>query len=311
MGKLSSFLLQKLKPYIQEGKELEKVEFKRELDLKSSKGKAEFAKDVSAIANTPDIPPYNTPDTGGYIIYGIIDIQEREKMGGDYVQGLPSSRLPADKTEARMVQILSCYCTPPPRISYCEILGPMRAKTIGILKIHTSREAKPHMIAKDGPSVRKNSIFIRRGTTSDLANREEIENMYKEKTLRNKLIVVSFMTHPVTETILRKIEEATQKSVETFIDVPTQLDEAHPFGPQISNLVEFARLSNLEWQQALLLLPGFSPAAALLLAELHGKIGHFPSIARLKRIPESDPPAYEVAEVVNLQEIRDSIRSLR
>jgi hypothetical protein len=44
--------------------------------------------------------------------------------------------------------------------------------------------------------------------------------------------------------------------------------------------------------------------AATLLAELHGRMGYFPTILRLKPIPNSTPPQFQVAEVINLQAVR-------
>jgi hypothetical protein len=48
-----------------------------------------------------------------------------------------------------------------------------------------------------------------------------------------------------------------------------------------------------------------------LLAELHGRMGHFPAVLRLRPVPDSNPPQFEVAEVINLQEVRDETRKRR
>lgn len=56
--------------------------------------------------------------------------------------------------------------------------------------------------------------------------------------------------------------------------------------------------------------PGYAPAAFVLLAELHGCIGHFPTLIRLR--PKAGPvPAYEVAELLNLQAMREAARTRR
>lgn len=57
--------------------------------------------------------------------------------------------------------------------------------------------------------------------------------------------------------------------------------------------------------------PGYAPAAAVLLAELHGRSGHFPAIVRIRPVPDSNPTRYEVAEVINLQAIRERSREER
>ena len=53
---------------------------------------------------------------------------------------------------------------------------------------------------------------------------------------------------------------------------------------------------------------GYAPAAFVLLAELHGRIGRFPSLIRLR--PKVGPlPAYEVAALLNLQSIRETAQA--
>src|SRR5205814_2912181 len=78
------------------------------------------------------------------------------------------------------------------------------------------------------------------------------------------------------------------------------------------SIVDATGLSSEEWQTSPLLInpPGYAPAAFVLLAELHGRIGHFPSLIRLR--PKSGPvTAYEVAELLNLQAIREQARMRR
>jgi hypothetical protein len=58
-------------------------------------------------------------------------------------------------------------------------------------------------------------------------------------------------------------------------------------------------------------LPALAPAAAALLAELHGRMGYFPAIVRIRPVAGSTPPAYEVAEIINLQAVRDAARERR
>ena len=58
-------------------------------------------------------------------------------------------------------------------------------------------------------------------------------------------------------------------------------------------------------------LPGYAPAAAAVLAELHGRMGHFPAIIRLRPIVGTTPTRYEVAEIADLRELRDAARAER
>ncbi|MFN3763696.1 MAG: CRISPR-associated protein Csx15, partial [Anaerolineae bacterium] len=48
-----------------------------------------------------------------------------------------------------------------------------------------------------------------------------------------------------------------------------------------------------------------------LLAELHGRCGYFPAMLRVRPVPGSTPPRYEVAEIVNLQMLREEARKRR
>jgi len=49
----------------------------------------------------------------------------------------------------------------------------------------------------------------------------------------------------------------------------------------------------------------------VLLAELHGRMGYFPPIVRLRPVPNALPPRFEVAEIINLQAVREAARTRR
>ncbi len=71
-------------------------------------------------------------------------------------------------------------------------------------------------------------------------------------------------------------------------------------------------LSPEELQTAPVLInpPSLNFITAVLLAELHGRMGYFPPVVRL-RPAAGLPPRYEVAEILNLQAIRDAARRTR
>src|SRR5206468_8986587 len=101
-------------------------------------------------------------------------------------------------------------------------------------------------------------------------------------------------------------------SIEAVRDIHVQIAEKEPLEPQIISIVDATSLSSEEWQTLPLLInpPGYAPAAFMLLAELHGRIGHFPSLIRLR--PKPGPvTTYEVAELLNLQAIREEARLQR
>jgi len=86
-----------------------------------------------------------------------------------------------------------------------------------------------------------------------------------------------------------------------------------PFDPHIDALVNRAGLTSRQWQTKPILvnLPGYAPAAAVLVAELHGRMGHFPTVLRLCPVPGEGVTTYEVEEVVDLQITRDQAREER
>src|ERR1700680_4928710 len=125
------------------------------------------------------------------------------------------------------------------------------------------------------------------------------------------MLLLNF-THPLTDVQCEQIESLAGLPVEEIRTIHVQIDQEKPLEPQIIAIVDSVGLSSNEWQTHPLLInpPGYAPAAFVLLAELHGRIGHFPSLVRLR--PKPDPvTTYEVAELLNLQTIRDAARERR
>ncbi len=91
-----------------------------------------------------------------------------------------------------------------------------------------------------------------------------------------------------------------------------QIRQEEPLESQITTLIDAIGLSSEEWQTRPLMInpPGYAPAAFVLLAELHGRIGQFPSLVRLRQKHEV-VTTYEVVELLNLQTIRDVARERR
>jgi hypothetical protein len=125
------------------------------------------------------------------------------------------------------------------------------------------------------------------------------------------MLILNF-SHPFTPEQRAQIEALAHTSIEEIRTIPVQIDQAEPLEPQITAIVDVAGLSSEEWQTRPLLInpPGYAPAAFVLLAELHGRIGHFPTLIRLR--PKPGPvTSYEVAELLNLQTIREEARKRR
>jgi hypothetical protein len=121
------------------------------------------------------------------------------------------------------------------------------------------------------------------------------------------------LAHPLTAAQRAQIEALTQQKISRLVEPAVHFDVEAPFAGQIAALVDELGLTPAEWQQEPLLVapPSLNFAAAGLLAELHGRCGYFPPIVRLRPVAGSLPPRYEVAEIMNLQAMRDDARQRR
>ena len=126
------------------------------------------------------------------------------------------------------------------------------------------------------------------------------------------MLLLNF-SHPLTPDHLAQIEALAGAGVERVIEVAVQFDTAQPFVPQVQALLAQIPLTAAEWQITPLLIvpPALNFITAVLLAELHGRMGYFPPIVRLRPVPNALPPRFEVAEIINLQAVREAARRTR
>lgn len=126
------------------------------------------------------------------------------------------------------------------------------------------------------------------------------------------MFVINF-AHPLTTPQQARLVELIGTHIERILDVRTQFDPQSSFTEQAIALLDQVTLSPEQWQTLPLLInpPSLAPIACVLLAELHGRTGYFPSIIRLRPVSGSTPPAFEVAEVINLQTVREKARGRR
>lgn len=125
------------------------------------------------------------------------------------------------------------------------------------------------------------------------------------------MLILNF-THPLTDEHKAQIKALAGTSIDEIRTIPVQIDQSQPLAAQITAIVDAVGLTSEEWQTRPLLInpPGYAPAAFVLLAELHGRIGHFPTLIRLR--PKTGPtPAFEIAELLNLQAVREEARTRR
>lgn len=127
----------------------------------------------------------------------------------------------------------------------------------------------------------------------------------------NKAIVLNF-AHPITGEQLAKIAELTGREVEVM-NIRCQLDFNRSVADQARELVDAAGLDPVAFQTEAIVVnpPGMSSAAGPVLAELHGRMGHFPTTLVLRRVDGTTPPQFEVGEIIDLQAVRDEARKRR
>jgi hypothetical protein len=118
--------------------------------------------------------------------------------------------------------------------------------------------------------------------------------------------------HPLTPEQLGQIVQLLG-SAPRVRDIPIQIDRDRPLAEVACELADAAALTPQEWQALQLILnpPGLAPLALALIAEIHGRSGHFPAMLNIRPIADSLATRYEVREIVNLQAIRDNARAQR
>ncbi len=120
-------------------------------------------------------------------------------------------------------------------------------------------------------------------------------------------------SHPLAPAQLAQAEALAGKKIARVVEAHSQIDPQQPLAPQVIALAAETGLTPLEWQSEELLInpPSLNFVAVALLAEVHGRCGYFPAMLRLRPVPNSTPPRYEAAEIINLQTLRDAARKRR
>jgi len=281
---------------VETGGETQEIELKESLDLTSRPNRAEFARDVSAIANRGP----------GHLVVGVQDARHRTSANpAEYVLGWQGD---LDETERTMRDALVTFCGPPPRILVHIVQEPKTRRNLLVVQVPRSG-ARPHAITRESAGVKPHEIWIRDGTMVRTAALAELEEMMRGQ---RRVIVVNF-SHPLTDEQSEQARLLLNVRIDEVINAPVQFDHSEPFHEQAVEAVNRAGLTSHQWQVRDIIVnpPGFAPAAAAILAEIHGRMGHFPTILRLRPVHGGGAPRYEMAETLNLQEVRDSARSVR
>ncbi len=286
-----------LAPVIDSGLETRKIDLKREVDLSDKPRAAKFAKIVSALANTP----------GGtaYIVVGVKDRKERQNNDPlNYIVGFDADT--ADEFQRQVQQALENFLDPIPVVELRLIEYPGVNKTLGVLQIARSFK-RPHRVKRDSGDVEQ-GVSLKRGSETRTATQDEITAM--REVAQDSRLILNFV-RPLTEPQTQQLREMLGALPET-IDLPfapVQFDNERPLAEQAQSVIDSVGLTLEEWSSLLLIvnLPALAPVAAAILAEMHGRSGHFPHVLRLKPKTE-DRNVFDVAEIIKLQNIRDEAR---
>lgn len=129
-------------------------------------------------------------------------------------------------------------------------------------------------------------------------------------TARNTIILN--LGHPLTDAHLEQVE-ALLGQRPTVRNLPAHADRQCPLANTARDLLDSLGFSGNEWQTLPLILnpPGLAPLALAVIAKLHGRCGYFLPILNMRPVPDALPPRYEVAEIVNLQALREGARMRR
>lgn len=194
-------------------RESELLEHKRQwYDLNTANGKAEFVKDILAMANTA------RPDADGYIIIGVAD-----KGDGGGVVGVESP-----PEEERLQQILASHTIPMPAIEHT--VADSDGRKLSVIRVRWV-EYHPHYATRDVPgTLSSTQAYIRRGATNGVLSLPELEVMIRQKDARlgaletRRPIVAGFVEEPVMVGGSKLVARIVNRSTEPVTGVSTIWD---------------------------------------------------------------------------------------
>lgn len=130
----------------------------------------------------------------------------------------------------------------------------------------------------------------------------------------DRFLALNFSGHPVLAGQQKAIQKRMGWPALEVIDVPMgTVAEDENFLKTAIRKVDGIDLLPNEWQTfSLVAVPsGYSPLWSALLAEIHGRLGHFPDVVRLRPAPQGEKEKFEVAEILDLRDVRHQARTKR
>ncbi|HRE46683.1 MAG TPA: CRISPR-associated protein Csx15 [Aggregatilineales bacterium] len=124
--------------------------------------------------------------------------------------------------------------------------------------------------------------------------------------------VINF-SHPLTDAQIHQLETLTELIAQEIRDVRVQFDLEKEFTPQVVTMIDDLAITPDEWQKEawLIVPPALNFITAIVLAELHGRMGRFPTIIRLRPVAGAVVSTFEVGEIINLDSVRNAARARR
>lgn len=126
-------------------------------------------------------------------------------------------------------------------------------------------------------------------------------------------MILNCSGHPVHSAQKSAIEHLMHWQEAEVLDVPLgNVPEDEHFIPAIEKAIDRLDLTTKEWEQPMVVIPaGYAPIWSVLQSILHGRLGHFPDVVRLRPCDPLTGQKYEVAEIMPLQQLRHESRGKR
>lgn len=126
------------------------------------------------------------------------------------------------------------------------------------------------------------------------------------------IILINF-AHPLTTDDVKDIGVLIKQPLLEIRNINAQLDPQGDVTAQVEVILDSIGFSSEQWQNTPIIinLPSLNYSAAIMLAMLHGRMGYFPAVLRMRPEPEALPPRFVVAGIINLQALREKARKGR
>lgn len=193
--------------------------------------KEELVKDVLSLANSHS-------DRDKYIIIGV----EEENNVCKKIKGLDKSKV---RDEAEFQQIINNYISDDLKVNY-KVLN-INGKDILVIQIFSKNNAnRPFMVKKQIGKLKENEIYIRKGSTTSLASKKDLEYMFKNDK-KSKLAVYSYLNGNISNKLLldnikKVVKEYKEKKFEKLKQLVEEInklkDDKYVFEKEASILVE-------------------------------------------------------------------------